>query len=361
VFGKAFGAGGANALAFLNLGLSVFFVLSGYLIARPFVRAFIAGERAPAFRSYARNRLLRIVPAFWIVFTILLIRHGSSGSSPGEVASIYLFAQNYDNSPAAFMVGSAWTLSVEMGFYVLVPLAALGGTLLASRLKRLGDPRSRLALVVGVVLVVSLASLVYRGLDPTSGSHVKNLPSNLAAFAPGILLAAFEIEAAPRLAGTRAGRILAVALLGMAALLLGVFTQLRVESEVWRAFFAAAGAGALVAAPLVRQWATGSCWGWLDNRPLRWLGERSYSVYLVHVGVLIELRSLARSASRADVGLFLLMAAGLPLTIVVAHVSHRFFEVPFLRRRRAWRPPPGRAVVADARRKARKSSRSPHG
>jgi acetyltransferase len=337
-FPDAFGSG-AKLLAYLNLGLSVFFVLSGYLISRPFVRAFVAGEPVPALGRYARNRLLRIVPAFWIVFTILLIRHGAEGSSLGEVASVYLFAQDYNDSPAAFMVGPAWTLGVEMGFYALVPLAATIATAVALRARPPAGPRTRLALVLGFALAVAAASLYYRGLDPTDASHQNNLPANLYAFFPGVLLAAIEIEAEPRLAGHRRGRLIAVALLVAAGLLFVLYTRIPLDGARARGLFAAGATGALVAAPLVLQWATGRCWRALDNRVLRWLGERSYSIYLIHVGVLIELHSLASSAGSARPALLAMLAAGLPLVIVGAAVSYRLFELPFLRRRGAWRRP----------------------
>ena len=53
----------APILGHIDLALSAFFVLSGYLIARPFTRAYVAGTRRPRLRSYVRNRRLRVVPA----------------------------------------------------------------------------------------------------------------------------------------------------------------------------------------------------------------------------------------------------------------------------------------------------------
>ena len=47
----------------LETGLAVFFVLSGYLIAAPFLRALLDGEPMPSLRSYAARRFARIVPA----------------------------------------------------------------------------------------------------------------------------------------------------------------------------------------------------------------------------------------------------------------------------------------------------------
>lgn len=335
-FPAAYGSN-AEALAYLNVGLSVFFVLSGYLIARPFVRAFVAGEPVPALARYARNRLLRIVPAFWIVFTILLIRHGADGSSVGQVASVYLFAQDYNDSAAAFLVGPAWTLGVEMGFYALVPLLATVATAVALRAPWQAGPRVRIGFVFALALAVAAASLVFRGLHPSSGAHLNSLPANLYAFVPGVLLVTAEIEAAPRLAGDRRGRLIAAALLAAAAVLLVLYTRVPLESTRIRALCVASATGAFVAAPLVLQWSTRGCWRAFDNRVLRWLGERSYSIYLIHVGVLIELESLASDASSPRAAFLVLLVTGLPLVIAGAALSYRFFELPFLRRRGAWR------------------------
>src|SRR4051812_9561866 len=48
-------------------GVSVFFVLSGYLLSRPFVRAAVWDDRRPGLGRFARNRVLRIAPAYWAV------------------------------------------------------------------------------------------------------------------------------------------------------------------------------------------------------------------------------------------------------------------------------------------------------
>src|SRR6478672_3662235 len=53
--------------------VGLFFALSGYLIARPFLPAVIEGARLPSIPTYLRNRALRIVPAFFVVFTAVLL------------------------------------------------------------------------------------------------------------------------------------------------------------------------------------------------------------------------------------------------------------------------------------------------
>src|SRR3954449_10976846 len=69
----------APVLGHLDLGLAAFFVLSGYLIARPFARAYVAGTRRPPLGDYVRNRVLRVVPAFYLFTVLVLLRFGLDG------------------------------------------------------------------------------------------------------------------------------------------------------------------------------------------------------------------------------------------------------------------------------------------
>src|SRR4051794_28133520 len=54
----------------LGAGVAVFFVISGFLLYRPFVHARVAGEKRPGFGSYALGRFLRIYPAYWVALTV---------------------------------------------------------------------------------------------------------------------------------------------------------------------------------------------------------------------------------------------------------------------------------------------------
>ncbi len=70
----------APILGHIDLALSAFFVLSGYLIARPYARAYVAGRRRPRLRNYVRNRILRVVPVFYLLTILVLLRFGLDGS-----------------------------------------------------------------------------------------------------------------------------------------------------------------------------------------------------------------------------------------------------------------------------------------
>ena len=325
----------------LDLGLYVFFVLSGYLIGRPFVHAFLVGDAHPRVLPYLRNRALRIVPAFWAVFTILLIRNGAEGSSAAELAAVYGFAQNHLDSPAASLVGQAWTLDVEVLYYLAVPLVAL--LVVAFGGRRLGQAGRR-RLVWALLALVFAGALALSELLPQTLEAKRSFPAMAFAFVPGLALAVAEIDLAPRVRGWRHGRAAALTLVvgGLVAcavysLVLGRRLGFHPTVGAGPRAAAAVAAGLLVAAPLVLQWAQARTWRVLDNPVARGLGRWSYSIYLVHLGLILEVERLLpdRSATGATLLLWLLVA--LPLVVAAGAAGYRLFERPFLERRRRWR------------------------
>src|SRR5262249_10509534 len=111
----------------LGAGVLIFFSLSGYLIAGPFLRALVDGRPLPGIRSYLVRRVARIYPAYWLAFgAVLLLLWPPGGVRAYQVPVHLLLLQSswpVNGEPTAiFFV--AWTLGVEMAFYAFVPLAA---------------------------------------------------------------------------------------------------------------------------------------------------------------------------------------------------------------------------------------------
>lgn len=110
---------GVFSPVFVNLraGIYIFFALSGYLLTRTFLAAFMLGTPRPSISRYARNRALRIIPAFWVVTTVYVIwARGQTGGGFFGLLAVYGFAQNYYSTPAAGIMGQAWTLNIEVAF-----------------------------------------------------------------------------------------------------------------------------------------------------------------------------------------------------------------------------------------------------
>ena len=342
----------------LDLGLGLFFALSGYFVARPFVRSYILGTKRPSARRFARNRALRIVPAFYVVAAIVLLRFGldgaigptpdnPSGTGPRsewwQVLSIFTFTQSYTGGSATLPYGQAWSLDAEVAFYLLLPLAAA----LAYRFGgRIANPRARAKVALAALGAIGLVSIYLRqGSDEFA--VLTSPPFILYAFIPGIMLAAAEPLVAPRLrANPKEAKCLAYALGAITVLAWALYANWDYALETTalhhalgrRALMAAVCAGAAVAAVVVWQLGTDRAPRWLDNRPIKYLGARSYAIYLIHVWVLFEVIDLV-GADAGTIALIVAMSAiGLPVTIALSALSWRFVEQPFLERRVRWAP-----------------------
>jgi len=123
-------------------GVYLFFLISGYLLYRPFVAARFDRVDAPSVRGYARRRALRIIPAYWVALTILVLifdtRHRDDITSIGDVIVYYGFLQIYFKSTVVGGLQQAWSLCTEVAFYVFLPFWAA-----AMRVARRGAPETR--------------------------------------------------------------------------------------------------------------------------------------------------------------------------------------------------------------------------
>ena len=315
-------------IASFELSLYIFFVLSGYLLSRPFLRAIANGTRQPSVRRYARNRVLRILPAFWFVIMLTLLRRGTSGSSPGEVLAIFGFAQSYWPSDASAWIGQTWSIDVEIVFYALLPVFAAG---LAWVLGRRLDVVRRMAVVIGALVLVYVASVAFRtGGIPTDYPFERSFPAMVFAIVPGVVLAALEQVVPGRISGARWVRPLGLAGAVLGVVLVAAWVELDPAREARRAVCGSIGVGLIVLWPMLRQWADGSCLRLFDNRPLQWLGERSYSIFLLHIFVLLELRGLVSPGDTHWQAFWTLIGPEIAIVLPLAAFSYRFVELPFL-------------------------------
>jgi peptidoglycan/LPS O-acetylase OafA/YrhL len=131
----------------LDYGVVLFFALSGFLLYWPFAAAIVRGTNNPDSRRYFRNRALRIIPAYWVILLACsfvlqsAVRpDGTHGAlfDPLLLAQSMLFVQHYDPDQIVTGIGPAWSLNVEVVFYLLLPLLGLVGIMLRRRSGRVG-------------------------------------------------------------------------------------------------------------------------------------------------------------------------------------------------------------------------------
>ena len=269
---------------FLWTGVFVFFAISGYLITKPFVRALLGGGALPSVSWYARRRIARILPAYWVALFIGVMAVPVGPVTVTGVLAHATLLQSLVPGQSRALFNVAWTLSIEAVFYVLVPVAAY---LLARRRARWSE-RS-LLLVVACTAAGSLAWWIVAvvaepdvaGPSGTAATMLADsLPACLLFFSPGIAVAVLECAPSRRYARMTAHPAILVAA-GSALWVAAAYTEntlgagvLGVDAEH---LLLCASSGLLVVACLHPGRRLGDALGWLAP-----LGVVSYGIYLWH-------------------------------------------------------------------------------
>ncbi|MDG5486122.1 acyltransferase family protein [Mycolicibacterium gadium] len=268
----------------LEVGVPIFFVLSGFLLFRPWVRAAADGAPPPSLRRYAFRRIRRIAPAYLVVVLLAyaVYQFRDAGPNPGHTWKGLLehltLTQIYE--PVYFYVmhqglTQTWSLAVEFAFYAVLPLLGV--------LCR-GTWRPRLVLAgLGCLAAITPAWLsLQHGTDWLPTSAGMWLPAHLLYFAGGMTLAVLQVIGArvpPLIAGV-------VAVLGYLIVSTPIAGDVTTgDAALWQtmvkvALYAAIACAAVAALVLV----DGNGYDrLLNSAPLVWLGEISYEVFLLHV------------------------------------------------------------------------------
>jgi peptidoglycan/LPS O-acetylase OafA/YrhL len=346
----------------LESGVAVFFLISGFLLYRPFVVAHLRGATKPATGAFWLRRCLRIVPAYWVALTASLLILGTATIGPGgwrAYLSHYFFAQIYLPDQRLHGLTQAWTLCVEMSFYLALPLyaAAIG----ARRARR--GPRHRLrAEVLGLVGLVAVSVgwrlFVYahpQGPNSLSAAMAVWLPAELDLFAFGMGLAvasAWTREwGEPRWLGHAAlpwasWALAGVTFFGIAHLGTPILPDY-VQSDLDLARQALYGLFALflllpaVFGPQDR----GLIRRFLRSWPMASLGVISYGIYLWHQTWIDKVLAHFGTHSLFNLEFWALFLGVLGVSIAAAAASYFVAERPALRLKRRvawWRPSGGR-------------------
>jgi peptidoglycan/LPS O-acetylase OafA/YrhL len=332
----------------LQAGVTLFFVLSGFLLFRPYVASIIRGAPLPRLRAYLVNRALRILPAYWTVLLVvaLLFEHELLRRPSQFLANAFL-AQTYVPS---FINGAgivpSWSLTVEVIFYLLVPVLGVVMAVLVGRagVRPLAAAFVPVGLLIGTGVVAKIA--VYHSGKALADVLQATFPAHADWFAVGMTLAILRVLwedgrfAFPR--WWSLGAPLLGAAVGIASLELyyhGALSSVEVQSPIALALGLWASL-VFIPAPQSR------LVSFLEWRPLAVAGLGSYSIFLWHDPLLRVLRDHGATVS-GTAGFF----ANLLLVLAVAgscsFLSYRLIEVPALARKRAWEGEAARPVDAE--------------
>jgi peptidoglycan/LPS O-acetylase OafA/YrhL len=300
------------------VGVELFFVLSGFLIGGLLLDILSRGSSLRAWLLFLSRRWLRTVPLYIVWVLILLVVRPPPGERAKYAWTYLTFTQNLAwPMPTDGWFGVSWSLAVEEWFYLSFSAVLLG-------LARIWPRRAVIATCATFLIGPLVARLVF-----DSGWADGN------AYAPRIVLL--------RLDSIATGVVVVV------------LHRWKFDALIrWRHALLVAGLGVLLAAWLLRRaepslpllravisnfFSLGSalivlgCVHWtrgpaLLARPIRWLSERSYGLYVIHLSVMtLAARAFAQNLLPAI--LFLPVVLG--ISAALADISFRFFERPILR------------------------------
>lgn len=322
----------------------VFFTLSAFLLFLPFVQAWKTGVRV-AVRDFYRRRAARILPAYWVALTAFWVYPGVPGVDERPWV-FYGLLQSFKRTTSDLEcaggcgLGVAWSLSVELVFYLVLPLLAW----VVIRLLTTAGSRPLRPAALGLLALgaLSLWASTAPGMEDPGPiwNEIARMaaPRSFAAFVPGLLLALWVVLSPRWAAGGLPRQLLRARCAWPAALVVYLVlsvtlppdtvaanltvTELAVRGLGFAIFAGLAVAPAAAARPdrfdlLERVAAT---------RPLRWFGDVSYGLYLWHLPILGVLSRHGLYSWTDHPNLLpplILLAVTLPFAILSHHVVER--------------------------------------
>ncbi|MGH1563823.1 acyltransferase family protein [Mumia sp. DW29H23] len=321
-------------------GVDVFFVISGFLIT-----SHLLGKPPRSGRDLAgfwSRRIRRLLPASLLVLAVTLVAsrlvapetQWAATAKQAGAAALYVVnwvlasdAVDYlaaENSPTP--VQHFWSLSVEEQFYIGWPLLILVLVTLSARVRR--SPTTVVAAGLGAVVVASFAYSIHETVTEPARAYFVT-PTRVWELGVGGLLAVLigrhgygRGRAVEAVAWSPAARAV-LAWIGLLAIVWTGFTYTGATPfPGWQAAVPVLGAAAVIAANAPT--APGSPAAVMATRPVQWLGDVSYSVYLWHWPLIV----LLPYATGSDLGLLDKLAI-LAASLVLAALTKHYVEDPF--------------------------------
>jgi peptidoglycan/LPS O-acetylase OafA/YrhL len=328
----------SGLLSRLDAGVAIFFVISGFLLSRPFLDAWISDRPRPDLARYGRNRVLRIVPALWLTVVLVALLLREPGRTWVDLAAHAALVQIYFTGHETLGLTQMWSLATEVAFYALIPLlvVALG--------RWVKPDRRGLTTVVVLLGVTPVLSAAWVAWSVTTAPHrAVWLPGHLGWFGLGMLAALWVVCRGHGVIREGWADVLTDhpwtcwGLAGGLYLLLstpiaGPYSLL--SPEPWEAVVKSIGYGlfaTLLVLPATRQSSDDLPRATLalGSRYWRFLGDMSYGVFCYHLIVLHVAEQVTGYVVFSG-GFFPLWFATVSGSVVAAWLSYRFVERPVM-------------------------------
>lgn len=346
-------------LSRMDVGVAIFFVISGFLLFRPNVVGWLLGTRRPRTGRYLKHRALRILPALWIAVVGAALLLPQESVPPSAFLRHATLTQIYGSGNAAQGLTQMWSLATEMAFYLILPVLAW----IITR----AHPSTRSVLIALVVLLTTpLLGAAWMWAIAAGGGGLRALwlPGYMGWFGLGMALALWHTARSLRVlrgtwldeAGGHAGSLWGLA----AALYLVAVSPVAgpyslapaAPGEAATKSLLYALIGALVVFPAVSALAADEdpiAVRRLGGRMGTFFGDISYGVFCYHL-IILGLFERAIDYTIFTGGFWSLLIPTLVFTIVVSTVSFYLVERPIMRwgrRNERVRPMPIRSRSGD--------------
>jgi peptidoglycan/LPS O-acetylase OafA/YrhL len=318
----------------MEIGVPIFFVLSGFLLFGPWIKAAASGGMPPSVRRYAWHRLRRIMPAYivTVLAAYLLYHFRTAGPNPGHtwtgllrnLTLSQIYSDNYLYSYLHQGLTQMWSLAVEVAFYVVLPLLAY--LLLVVLCRRQWRPVLLLIGLAGLALITPAWLILVHTTDFLPDGSRLWLPTYLAWFVGGMMLAVLQQMAVRAYAMACVPLALASYFI-VSTPIAGAPTTSPAElrEALFKAVFYAMIA-TLMVAPLALG-DRGLYARFLASRPMVFLGEISYEIFLIHLLTmeLVMVEIVRFPIYTGSMGI--LFVATFVVTVPLAWLLHRFTRV----------------------------------
>lgn len=322
------------------LGVAAFFVLSGFLLSMPYWRAFHTSQSTPDLGRYLRNRLSRIVPEFYVCVLVMALITGAFSTKWGVIQVVGCLTFTNSLLPSTYMPTwnpPLWSIGIEMSFYLMLPVVALGIFRMRSRF-------SAHVLIITLMALIALGQWLFlkaapavEGLVGNAGffsagasSTTKNAVVLFAHFLIGMLAADVYLSRPIRLAEGRFNVYDGLVITSASVITLSLMTRYTLPGLAhmqyqWPTF------PVLIGVMLVSLPGSVMCGRLIESRFMTITATLSYGFYIWHIPVLTGLKHVwPASPDGRLLWLPVFVLAALLSTYAAAWASYRFVGRPAL-------------------------------
>lgn len=320
------------------LGVGIFFVISGYLITDQIITEWNRHQRLSLVDFWIR-RARRLLPAMigmllFVAIWLLFMDSSRLHALQGDFLSSLFYINNwwlifhqvsyFESFGPPSPIGHLWSLAVEEQFYVMWPLLLVIGLKIAFR-------RGKLALLIlaGAALSALAMALIYvPGTDPSRVYYGTDTRAFALLIGAALAVVWPSQKLNDRVSTPARNTLDIVGGIGIIALLVFIYQTVEYDDWLYRGgllflSLIAAAVLAVLAHPASRVGKMMGC------KPLRWLGVRSYSLYIWHYPVIILTSPDVNTNETGVIRIILQLTASL----ILAAFSYRYIEEPFRRGR----------------------------